>query len=131
MCVANSVRSQMAEGLARIIFGDKAKIQSAGQFAYDLHPVGVRVMSELGIDISDQRSKSVDTINHEEIQVVVVLCKEPVCPPGLNHAKRFDWPLLDPSLPAKTDEERLQRFRDTRDDLQKRIEELQKELGLT
>lgn len=132
MCVANSVRSQMAEGLARIIFGDKARIQSAGKFAYDLHPLAVRVMNEIGIDIFDQVSKSVDTINLSEIDIVVVLCKEDVCPIAMmTKAKRFDWPLVDPSLPAKTDEERLQRFRDTRDDLQKRIEDLQKELGLS
>jgi arsenate reductase (thioredoxin) len=131
MCVANSVRSQMAEGLARIIFAEKAKIQSAGKFAYDLHPIAVRVMMEIGIDITGQHSKNVDTINLTEIDVVVVLCKEDVCPMAImTKAKRFDWPLNDPSLPAKSDEERLKRFRETRDDLQARIENLQKELGL-
>ncbi|HEX4926165.1 MAG TPA: arsenate reductase ArsC [Bdellovibrionales bacterium] len=129
MCVANSVRSQMAEGLARIIFGDKAHIQSAGAFAYDLHPVAVRVMGEIGIDISDQLSKSVDTINLSDIDIIVVLCKEQVCPPNTPKAKRYEWPMPDPSQPAKTDEERLKRFRDVRDELQKKIEELLKELG--
>ncbi len=131
MCVANSVRSQMAEGLARIIFGDKAKIQSAGKFAYDLHPVAVRVMGELGIDISDQHSKSVESITLSEMDIVVVLCKEDVCPSLKTKARKFEWPLPDPSAPSKTDEQRLQRFRDVRDELQKRIEELHKELGFS
>src|ERR1051326_8779044 len=130
MCIANSARSQMAEGLARIIFGGKAKIQSAGAFAYDLHPVAVRVMAEIGIDISDQVSKSIDTIDMSKIDVVVILCKEEVCPAPLTNAKKFDWPMPDPSLPAKTDEERIQKFRETCDELQKRIEELQLTLGL-
>jgi arsenate reductase (thioredoxin) len=130
MCVANSVRSQMAEGLAKNIFGNAANIQSAGLFAYDLHPIAVRVMEEIGIDISEQISKSVDTLNLTEIDIVVVLCKENVCPAVLTKSRRFEWPMTDPSLPAKTDEERLNRFRQTRDELKKRIEELKKELAL-
>lgn len=120
----------MAEGLARIIFGDKAHIQSAGAFAYDLHPIAVRVMGEIGIDISDQVSKSVDTIKLDDVDIVVVLCKEQVCPATVTKARRFEWPLPDPSQPARTDEERLKRFRDVREELQSKIEALQKELGL-
>lgn len=124
LCVANSVRSQMAEGLARRRFGTAVRVESAGSAPGAVHPLAVRVMAELGIDISDHRSKSVDTIDLTGVDTVVTLCAEAVCPTFLGRARRLHWPLPDPAGQAGSDAQRLERFRDVRDDITRRIESL-------
>ncbi|MEO1172601.1 MAG: arsenate reductase ArsC, partial [Myxococcota bacterium] len=78
LCVANSARSQMAEGLARDLLDEP--IQSAGSTPTSLNPYAVEVMRELGIDISSQRSTSVETVEPESVHTVITLCAEDVCP---------------------------------------------------
>lgn len=130
MCVANSARSQMAEGLARKILGASANVQSAGTKATHLNPFAVKVMKEVGIDISSQKSKSVDTIDPKTVDTVITLCAEEVCPVYLGEAKRLHWPFPDPVSQAVSEEEQLQKFRTTRDEIQIKLEEFKRSLGI-
>lgn len=122
LCVANSARSQMAEGLARARFGDRARVQSAGSAPSVVNPVAVEVMAEIGIDISRHTSKAVDTIDPAGVDLVVTLCAEEVCPVFLGRARRLHWPLPDPA--AAPAELTHQRFRDVRDQIAARLAEL-------
>src|SRR5437660_1784371 len=97
LCVANSARSQMAEGLARALFGDAARVQSAGSRPSRVNPYAVAVMAELGIDLTVHTSKSVDTIDPRTVDTVVTLCAEEVCPVLLGAARRLHWPIDDPA----------------------------------
>jgi arsenate reductase len=123
LCVANSARSQMAEGLARNIFGDRARVQSAGSQPTRVNPFAIQALHELGIDITNQTSKSVDTIDPESVDLVITLCAEEVCPVFLSKAQRLHWPLQDPDRKneALSDEERLAYFRIARDEIRKRL----------
>ncbi len=123
LCVANSARSQMAEGLARAFFGDTVRVQSAGSSPSRVHPLAIRVMAELGIDISQQASKSVDAIDPAGVDVVVTLCAEEVCPAFLGRARRLHWPLADPDRREETlsDAERMDHFRVARDEIRRRV----------
>jgi arsenate reductase (thioredoxin) len=122
LCVANSARSQMAEGLARARFGDAVRVQSAGSDAAGVNPLAVKVLAELGIDISGQTSKTVGTIDPATVDTVVTLCAEEVCPVYLAKARHLHWPLPDPTAGGGSEEERLARFRQTRDEIRARIE---------
>ncbi len=97
LCVANSARSQMAEGIARARAGDRLSIQSAGSAPSRVHPVAVQALAEIGIDASAQRSKSVDEIDRTTVDTVITLCAEEVCPLFLGAARRLHWPLPDPA----------------------------------
>ena len=83
LCVANSARSQMAEGLARAKFGERVRVQSAGSEPSHVNPLAIDALREVGIDISSHRSKSVDTIDPSSVDLVITLCAEEVCPMGL------------------------------------------------
>lgn len=123
LCVANSARSQMAEGLARALFGDTVRVQSAGSQPSRVNPFAIAALADLGLDITAQRSKSVDDIDPASVDLVITLCAEEVCPVFLSRAARMHWPLTDPDRKheALTDEQRLQHFRDTRDQLRARL----------
>lgn len=124
LCVANSARSQMAEGLARHILGDKAEIQSAGSQPSVVNPYSIEVMSELGIDLSTHRSKSVSDIDVSRIDMVITLCAEEVCPVLPGNVQRLHWGIADPASndPSLTPEDLRQRFRTARDQIKTRIE---------
>ena len=124
LCVANSARSQMAEGLARERFGDAVNVQSAGSEPSRVNPLAIRALAEIGIDITRHRSKSVGEIDPATVDLVVTLCAEEVCPVFLGKARRLHWPLPDPAAAEGTGEERLARFREVRDELMRRIEAL-------
>lgn len=124
LCVANSARSQMAEGLARHIFGDDVTVMSAGSEPAAVNPWAIEAMAGIGIDISGHHSKSVDEIDVEMIDIVVTLCAEEVCPVLPGRVRRLHWPIADPaskdaSLPA---EEMRQRFSTARDQIKGRLE---------
>ena len=123
LCVANSARSQMAEGLARDLFGDAVRVQSAGSAPSRVNRYAVRVMAELGIDLGAHTSKSVQTIDPAAVDLVVTLCAEEVCPVFLGDAARLHWPLQDPDRKHEdlTDQERLQHFRVARDEIRGRL----------
>lgn len=126
LCVANSARSQMAEGLARRRFGDTVRVQSAGSQPTRVNPLAVEAMDELGIDIRGQRSKSVDAIDPASVDLVITLCAEEVCPLFLGEAPKLHWPLEDPDRGDEdlTHERRLAHFRATRDEIASRLDEL-------
>lgn len=126
LCVANSARSQMAEGLARHLFGSEVQVQSAGSSPSRVNPFATQVMAELDIDIGAHTSSSTENIDAKNIDVVITLCAEEVCPAFLSSAPHLHWPLQDPDRKDEdlTDEERLQHFRAARDQLRARIDVL-------
>ena len=127
LCVANAARSQMAEALARSLFADRVNVQSAGSMATRVHEDAVAVMAEQGIDISAAKSKSVDTIDPSGVDLVITLCAEEVCPIWPARVDHLHWPLPDPAGAGAAD--RRDRFRATRDDLERRLAVLGRERG--
>jgi len=132
LCVANSARSQMAEGLGRMIFGDRVPVESAGSEPSRVNPWAVEVMREIGVDLSSHRSKSVQTIDPATVATVVTLCAEEVCPAFLGEARRVHWPIPDPASRDETipREEMLARFRTARDEIRARLERFAEAEGL-
>lgn len=126
LCVANSARSQMAEGLARKLLGDRVRVQSAGSRPSRVHPFAVEVAREVGVDLTTHVSKSVDAIDPATIGTVVTLCAEEVCPAFLGTARRIHWPISDPASddPSLSRDEMLARFRTARDQIAGRLEAL-------
>lgn len=129
LCVANSARSQMAEGLARHIYGENAQIQSAGSKPTRPNPYAIEVMREAGIDITQQSSKHVDSIDAGSVDTVITLCAEEVCPIFLGKARRLHWPVDDPASddPTLTREQMLSRFRQARNTIEAKIRAFIKE----
>jgi arsenate reductase len=127
LCVANSIRSQMAEGLARRYFGHRAEIQSAGSGASHVNPLVIQVLGEAGIDASAQWSKSVWDISPDSVDTVITLCAEEVCPVFLGAARRLHWPLPDPTVGGGDAAAMLERFRNLRDGIQERLEAFDRE----
>ena len=127
LCVANSARSQLAEALARQRFGDEVRVYSAGsQPSGRVNPYAVRVLEEVGIDTRNLRSKAIDEIDLDGVDLIVTLCAEEACPVVSARARRLDWAMPDPDRKNEdlTDEERLAIFRQTRDAIARRIEVL-------
>ena len=124
LCVANSARSQMAEGIARKLAPEGVEIHSAGSRPSRVNPLAVRALAEIGVDASAQWSKGVDAVPVERIDTVVTLCAEEVCPVFPRPVNRIEWKLPDPASAEGSEEARLQGFRDVRDELHRRIEAL-------
>jgi arsenate reductase len=123
LCVANSARSQLAEGLARHLFPPSVKISSAGSLPGTLNPLAVRAMQEVGVDISTHYSKSVHDIDQASVNLVITLCAEEVCPLFSHPVEKLHWGLPDPASAEGTEEERLEKFRQVRDHLTRRLQE--------
>jgi arsenate reductase (thioredoxin) len=121
LCVANSARSQMAEGIARSLAPAGVMVSSAGSQPSRANPLAIRALDEIGIDIRSHRSKSVDGISPQGVEAVVTLCAEEVCPVFLGKAYRVHWGLPDPAGAGRAEEEQLQAFRDVRDELSRRL----------
>lgn len=123
LCVANSARSQMAEGVARSLAPEGVRVSSAGSEPTRVRPQAVKALEEVGIDIRSQRSKGVEDIPGE-VEAVITLCAEEVCPAWLGQAWRVHWGLPDPAAVVGTEEEQLQAFREVRNELRVRLEVL-------
>ena len=123
LCVANSARSQMAEGLARKMLGSDVEVLSAGSRPSKVNPYAIEAMSEIGIDISGHRSKSVDEVDAASVDTVITLCADEVCPILPGRVQRLHWPIPDPASddPAISAEDLRRRFRVARDEVQARI----------
>lgn len=119
LCVANSARSQMAEGLAQHLAPPGFRFWSAGSEPGTVHPLAVKAMTEIGVDISHQRSKGLAAIPLSQVDTIVTLCAEEVCPVVPGTVRRIHWPLPDPVRTQGTDSERLAAFRAARDELKK------------
>ncbi len=124
LCVANSARSQMAEGIARSIGPAHIRIESAGSRPTRVRPEAIAVMREIGIDISGHRSKAVSEIPVEGIDTVITLCAEEECPIFPGKVRRLHWGLPDPGASEGSQEDRLNAFRRTRDELSRRLKTL-------
>ena len=124
LCVANSARSQMAEGIARSLAPPGSKVSSAGSTPVSVHLQAIQVLKEIGIDISGHRSKGLDSIDAGSVDAVITLCAEEVCPVFPGKAKRIHWGLPDPAAVTGTKETRLDAFRSVRDELLLRLKVL-------
>jgi arsenate reductase len=118
LCSHNSARSQMAEGYLRALAGDRFEVQSAGTRATRVHALATQVMKEDGVDISGQRSKSVDDVG-EGWDVVVTVC-DAHCPIPPRSGLKLSWRFPDPAAAAGTAEEKLAAFRKVRDGIRAR-----------
>jgi len=116
----------MAEGFARKLAPQGIQVYSAGTEPKTVHPLAIKAMKEIGTDISSQRSKSLEEVPLEGIDLVVTLCGEAAesCPTLPKKTERLHWPLPDPALAQGDDEEILKTFRAVRDEIRGRVEEL-------
>lgn len=123
LCVANSARSQMAEGLGRHILGPEVEVLSAGSQPSKVNPYAIEAMRELGIDISGHHSKSVDDVNAGAVDLVITLCADEVCPVLPGRVQRVHWPIADPATsdPGVSPEQMRERFRTAREEIRARI----------
>lgn len=129
LCTGNSCRSQMAEGFARALGGDRVEVYSAGIEPAGLNPRAVKVMVEAGIDISRQTSEPIDPEILNKADLIVTLCgdardKCPVTPPSI---RREYWPLRDPAKAEGDQEEIMAVFRAVRDEIRVRVTKLLEE----
>ena len=123
VCTHNSARSQMAEGMLRTWGGDRFEAYSAGTEATRVRPEAIRVMDEIGIDISGQESKTLEPFLGEAFSWLITVCDQAkeACPTIPGVAQQAHWSIDDPSTVEGDEEARLQAFRVARDALRDRI----------
>ncbi len=125
LCVANSARSQMAEGLAKSMLGKNHNIQSAGSIpSGEVHPNAVMTMDDIGIDIREQYSKSIDDLDKDfidNLDYAITLCAEEVCPVLPSKAENLHWVNEDPANDIYTEAQLKISFSSTRENLFKLI----------
>jgi protein-tyrosine-phosphatase len=121
LCVQNSARSQIAEGVARFLAPPGVTISSAGSSPAFVRSQAIQVLREIGIDITAHRSKAIEEIDAASVDAVVTLCAEEVCPLFLGNAARLHWGLPDPAKVSGEEDARLNAFRATRDELFRRL----------
>jgi arsenate reductase (thioredoxin) len=123
LCTGNSARSQMAEGLLRHDGGDRFDVFSAGTRPTTVRPEAIAALAELGIDISGQRSKSVDEFAGREFDFVITVCDHAAeaCPTFPGKTQHIHWSFEDPAAVEGSAEERLAAFRRIRDQIRERL----------
>ena len=124
LCTHNAARSQIAEGLLRALAADRFEVASAGTEATRVHPLAIRAMDEVGIDLRGHRSKTVDRFATEPWDFVITVCDAasercPIFPGGTT---RLHWSFEDPSAATGSEEERLAVFRRVRDAIAARLQ---------
>ncbi len=122
LCVANSARSQIAEGLARATAPPEWRVYSAGSSPAVTHPFAVEVLGESGVDIGDYRSKGFDEVPLNGADYIVTLCAEEVCPVVHSGAQQLHWPLPDPAGHGDMIRHQIDAFRNTRDEIRRRLD---------
>ena len=125
LCTGNSCRSHLAEGILHAAAGDLLNVQSAGSKpAGGVHPLAVRVMKEIGIDISGHHSKSLNEFLQQPVETVITVCgnMDQVCPVFPGQVNRHHWGFDDPARATGTEEEKLAMFRRVRDEIKKVFE---------
>ena len=120
LCVANSARSQLAEGIARSLAPQHVKISSAGSAPTSVRPQAIEVLREIDIDISRHASRGLDEVERP-VDAVITLCAEEVCPVWLEDAWRAHWGLPDPAEAVGPEHVKLQAFRVVREELSQRL----------
>jgi arsenate reductase len=130
LCTGNSARSQMAEGLLRHIAGDSFDVESAGVEPSHVRPQAIEAMREIGIDISGQRSKSVDGFSGQEFDYVITVCgnANERCPVFPRKTERIHWSFEDPAAAQGDEKAVLSVFRRVRDEIEGRLRETIKNL---
>ncbi|MFZ5494272.1 MAG: arsenate reductase ArsC [Verrucomicrobiota bacterium] len=122
LCTGNSCRSHLAEGVLRAVAGDLFEVHSAGSKpAGYVHPLAIRVMQEIGIDITGHRSKSLHKFLQTPIETVITVCgnADQACPVFPGQVNRHHWPFDDPAHATGTEEEKLAVFRRVRDEIRR------------
>ena len=123
LCTSNSCRSQIAEGLLRHLAGDKFEVFSAGVKPTQVNPLAMKVMDEIGIDISKQRSKSVKEFLNQQFDYVATVCDyaRQTCPVFPGKYEKIHWNLEDPAKAQGTEDEKLLIFRKIRNQIKENI----------
>ena len=125
LCTGNSCRSHIGEGFLRAALGDLANVQSAGSKpAGYVHPVAIKVMAELGIDIAAHRSKPLLEFLQQPVHTVITVCghADQACPIFPGQLNRHHWPFFDPAKATGNDEDVLKCFRAVRDEMRRVFE---------
>jgi len=128
ICTGNACRSQIAEGILRSIAGDKFDVFSAGSYPSKVHPMSIKVMKNIGIDISSHTSDSISNFLSEKIDIVITVCDNAnaVCPVFPGKVERIHWSIKDPFKGWGSDPHDLDNFTRTRNDLNERIKKFLK-----
>ncbi|MGH7231330.1 MAG: arsenate reductase ArsC [Nitrospiraceae bacterium] len=123
LCTGNSARSQMAEGLLRHMAGDAFDVASAGTQPTVLNPLAIEAMREIGIDISDNKSKHIDGFINQHFDFVITVCDraKETCPVFPSAASTLHWSFDDPAAVAGAFEERREIFRRVRKEIVNRV----------
>ena len=131
LCTGNSARSQMAEGLLRHMAGDVYEVASAGVSPSRVRPEAIEAMREIGIDISQHRSKSVDEFTNQKIDYVITVCDNARehCPIFPGESKQIHWSFDDPAAAEGDEVARLAVFRRVRDEISERLRAFVNERG--
>jgi arsenate reductase len=125
LCTGNSCRSHLAEGFLRAAAGDILDVQSAGsEPAGYVHPLAIKVMQEVGIDISQHQSKHLSEFLDQQIETVITVCDnaDQACPVFPGQVNRYHWAFFDPAKAEGNDEEKLKVFREVRDEIKRVFE---------
>jgi len=125
LCTGNSCRSHIGEGFLRAALGDLANVQSAGSKpAGYVHPLAIKVMAEVGIDISAHRSKPLTEFLTQPVTTVITVCGhvDQACPIFPGQLNRHHWPFFDPARATGSEEEILKCFRGVRDEMRRVFE---------
>ncbi len=131
LCTGNSCRSQIAEGLARYMGKGLLEVYSAGVMPVGVNPYAIAVMKEIGIDISKQTSDPIDPELIEKMDFVITLCEhaDALCPRLPEGVKKFHWPIKDPVSVVGSPEVVMDAFRQTRDEIYRRLKEFFKDIN--
>jgi len=123
LCTHNSARSQMAEGFLRALAGDRFDAVSAGAEATRVHPLAIRVMDEVGVDLRPHSSKTFDRFLTQPWDCVITVCDNANerCPIFPARTTRLHWTFEDPSAASGSEKDRLQAFRRIRDEISAKI----------
>ena len=130
LCVANSARSQMAEGLAKKIFNDTVEVHSAGSQPGKVNPMAIKALEQVGIDIKDQWSKGIEEATQVEFDLVITLCAEEVCPVLPQKTEKIHWPFPDPAGTVGSPAEILESFIKVRDLISSRLSDFAEDRNL-
>ena len=120
LCTGNSCRSHLAEGLLRAAVGDRFRVASAGSKpAGYVHPLAIKVMAEIGIDIAAHHSKHMDEFLSQDVETVITVCgnADQACPMYPGQLNRHHWPFDDPAHTTGSEDEQLAVFRRVRDEI--------------
>jgi arsenate reductase len=125
LCTGNSCRSHIGEGFLRAELGDSANVQSAGSNPTGhVHPLAIKVMAEVGVDISGHRSKHLKEFLDQPVNTVITVCGnvDQACPIFPGQVNRHHWPFIDPAKATGSGEEILNCFRSVRDEMRRVFE---------